>query len=70
MADDAGHTLIRQNVLASLLMALQENLKGGVEGVLKTVPPARHPHFRKVEGRECLSLVFSIESNVQRFLCG
>ncbi|OXS00062.1 NADAR family protein [Shewanella algae] len=39
VVDDAGDTLVGQNVLGRLLMELREKLKGDKEGVLKTVPP-------------------------------
>lgn len=45
LADEAGHTLIGQNVLGRLLMELREKLKGDAEGVLKTVPPLSIPNF-------------------------
>lgn len=39
VVDDAGDTLVGQNVLGRLLMELREKLKDDTEGVLKTVPP-------------------------------
>lgn len=45
LADEAGYTLIGQNVLGRLLMELREKLRGDVEGVLKTVPPLGIPDF-------------------------
>jgi len=39
LADEAGDTLIGQNVLGRLLMELREKLKDDEEGTLKAVPP-------------------------------
>lgn len=45
LADEAGDTLIGQNVLGRLLMELREKLKDDEEGALKTVPPLGIPDF-------------------------
>lgn len=45
LADEAGDTLIGQNVLGRLLMELREKLKYDADGVLKTVPPLSIPDF-------------------------
>lgn len=45
LADEAGDTLVGQNVLGRLLMELREKLKEDAEGVLKTVPPLGIPDF-------------------------
>lgn len=45
LADEAGDTLIGQNVLGRLLMELREKLKDDAEGVLETVPPLGIPDF-------------------------
>ncbi len=45
LADEAGDTLIGQNVLGRLLMELREKLKDNAEGALKTVPPLGIPDF-------------------------
>lgn len=45
MADEAGNTLIGQNVLGRLLMELREKLKDDGEGALKMVPPLGIPDF-------------------------
>lgn len=45
LADEAGDTLIGQNVLGRLLMELREKLKDDAEGALKTVPPLNIPTF-------------------------
>ena len=45
LADEAGDTLVGQNVLGRLLMELREKLKEDTEGVLKTVPPLGIPDF-------------------------
>lgn len=45
LADEAGNTLIGQNVLGRLLMELREKLKDDGEGALKMVPPLGIPDF-------------------------
>lgn len=45
MADEAGDTLIGQNVLGRLLMELREKLKDDADGMLKTVSPLGIPDF-------------------------
>ena len=45
LADEAGDTLIGQNVLGRLLMELREKLKDDAEGALKTVLPLGIPDF-------------------------
>lgn len=45
LADEAGDTLVGQNVLGRLLMELREKLKEDTEGALKTVPPLGIPDF-------------------------
>ncbi|MCK9213674.1 MAG: NADAR family protein [Rhodoferax sp.] len=45
LADEAGDTLVGQNVLGRLLMELREKLKEDAEGALKTVPPLGIPDF-------------------------
>lgn len=45
LADEAGNTLIGQNVLGRLLMELREKLKDDAKGVLKTVLPLGIPDF-------------------------
>jgi len=45
LADEAGDTLIGQNVLGRLLMELREKLKDDAEGALKMVPPLGIPDF-------------------------
>ena len=45
LADEAGNTLIGQNVLGRLLMELREKLKDDAEGALKTVLPLGIPDF-------------------------
>ena len=45
LADEAGETLIGQNILGRLLMELREKLKDDGEGALKTVPPLGIPDF-------------------------
>ncbi|MGY8531799.1 NADAR family protein [Paracidovorax citrulli] len=45
LADEAGDTLIGQNVLGRLLMELREKLKDDTDGVLKTVSPLGIPDF-------------------------
>lgn len=45
LVDEAGNTLIGQNVLGRLLMELREKLKEDADGVLKTVPPLGIPNF-------------------------
>lgn len=45
LADEAGDTLIGQNVLGRLLMELREKLKDDTEGALRTVPPLGIPDF-------------------------
>jgi len=46
LADEAGDTLIGQNVLGRLLMELREKLKDDTGGALKTVSPLGIPDFR------------------------
>ena len=45
LADEAGDTLIGQNVLGRLLMELREKLKDDTDGMLKIVPPLGIPDF-------------------------
>ena len=45
LADEAGDTLIGQNVLGRLLMELREKLKDDADGMLKTVSPLGIPDF-------------------------
>ena len=45
LVDEAGDTLIGQNVLGRLLMELREKLKDDTDGMLKTVPPLSIPEF-------------------------
>lgn len=45
LADEAGDTLIGQNVLGRLLMELREKLKDDTDGMLKTVTPLGIPDF-------------------------
>lgn len=45
LADEAGDTLIGQNVLGRLLMELREKLKDDMGGALKTVLPLGIPDF-------------------------
>lgn len=45
LADEAGDTLIGQNVLGRLLMEWREKLKDDTDGALKTVPPLGIPDF-------------------------
>ena len=45
LADEAGDTLIGQNVLGRLLMELREKLKDDADGMLKMVSPLGIPNF-------------------------
>jgi len=45
LADEAGDTLVGQNVLGRLLMELREKLREDADGALKTVPPLGIPYF-------------------------
>lgn len=45
LANEAGDTLIGQNVLGRLLMELREKLKDDTQGALKVVPPLGIPDF-------------------------
>ena len=45
LADEVGDTLIGQNVLGRLLMALREKLKDDADGMLKMVSPLGIPNF-------------------------
>lgn len=45
LADEAGDTLVGQNVLGRLLMEIREKLKDDTDGMLKTVPPLSISEF-------------------------